>query len=127
VYPESFATLQRPCAAVCDRYLSSRSPPLHLLYQMLKMVPVGGGASVLNVAASTCGRAGRRLRRIIFLTRLPSALVVMMTWSVVEAEAGTRAVAAEGSSTVREGSSSVEGASVGDETDRVELLVLRAW
>jgi hypothetical protein len=50
---------------------------------MLKIVPVGAASSFLNVAGSTCGRAGRRLRRMIFLTRLPSALVVMMVCSVV--------------------------------------------
>ena len=33
---------------------------------MLKTVPVCGGGSDLSEAGSTCGRAGRRLRRIIF-------------------------------------------------------------
>jgi hypothetical protein len=50
---------------------------------VLNIVPVGGGASVLKVAGSTCGRAGRRLRRIIFLTFFPSAFVVMVVSSVV--------------------------------------------
>ena len=58
--------LHRLIAAVLERYLSSRSPPDHLLYQMLKTVPVCGGGSDLRAAGSTCGRAGRRLRRIIF-------------------------------------------------------------
>ena len=65
VYPESVAMLQRPGAAVLERYLSSRSPPDHLLYQILKIVPVWGGGSDLIVEGSTCGRAGRRLRRMI--------------------------------------------------------------
>lgn len=50
---------------------------------VLNIVPVGGGASVLKVAGSTCGRAGRRLRRIIFLTFFPSAFVVIVVSSVV--------------------------------------------
>ena len=58
--------LQRPGAAVLDRYLSSRSPPDHLLNQMLKMVPVCGGGSCFRDAESTCGRAGRLFFRIIF-------------------------------------------------------------
>ena len=74
---------QREGAAVLERYLSSRSPPDHLLYQMLKIVPVAAGASGLKVAGSTCGLAGRRLRRMIFLIFLPSALVVMSGVSVV--------------------------------------------
>lgn len=45
--------LQRPAAWVFERYLSSRSPPDHLLYQMLKMVPVWGGGSDLMVEGST--------------------------------------------------------------------------
>lgn len=73
--------LQRPGAAVFDRYLSSRSPPDHLLYQMLKMVPVCGGGSDFMVEGSTCGRAGRRLRRIIFLVFLTSE---MLSSAVVE-------------------------------------------
>lgn len=60
--------LQRPAAACLERYLSSRSPPDHLLYQMLKIVPVWGGGSDLMVEGSTWGRAGRRLRRMIFFT-----------------------------------------------------------
>ena len=73
--------LQRPGAAVFDRYLSSRSPPDHLLYQMLKMVPVCGGGSDFMVEGSTCGRAGRRLRRIIFLVFFTSE---MLSSAVVE-------------------------------------------
>lgn len=42
---------------------------------MLKIVPVCGGGSVLNVEGSTCGRAGRLFFRMIFLTFLPSALM----------------------------------------------------
>lgn len=34
---------------------------------MLKTVPVCGGSWDLTVSGSTCGRAGRRFRRIIFL------------------------------------------------------------
>jgi hypothetical protein len=34
------------------------------LYQILKIVPVCGGGSEVMVDGSTCGRAGRRLRRI---------------------------------------------------------------
>ena len=59
--------LQRPAAWVLERYLSSLSPPDHLLYQMLKMMPVCGGGSDFIVEGSTWGRAGRFLRRIIFL------------------------------------------------------------
>lgn len=62
--------LQRPGAAVLERYLSSRSPPDHLLYQMLKIVPVCGGGSDFIVDGSTCGRAGRRFLRIIVLVFL---------------------------------------------------------
>lgn len=66
--------LQRPAAAVLDRYLSSRSPPDHLLYQILKMVPVWGGGSDFMVDGSTCGRAGRFFLRIIFfIFRSPGA------------------------------------------------------
>lgn len=102
VYPLSRDITQREGAAVWERYLSSRSPPLHLLYQIFQIVPVGGAASCLKVAGSTCGRAGRRLRRIIFLIFLPSALVVIMVCSVVR---GTRSVEAE-----VEGSAVVSGA-----------------
>lgn len=73
MYPLSLAMLHRPLAAVWERYLSSRSPPDHLLYQMLKMVPVWGGGSDLIRAGSIWGRAGRFLRRMIFLTFLPAA------------------------------------------------------
>lgn len=72
VYPLSFAMLHRPFAAVWDRYLSSRSPPDHLLYQMLKIVPVCGGGSDLMSAGSICGRAGRFFLRMIFLTFFPA-------------------------------------------------------
>ena len=65
--------LQRPGAGVLERYLSSLSPPDHLLYQMLKMVPVWGGGSDLMVPGSTCGRAGRLFLRIIFLVFLDSS------------------------------------------------------
>lgn len=68
VYPLSLAILQRPSAAVCERYLSSRSPPDHLLYQMLNIVPVCGGGSDFTCDASTCARAGRLFLRMIFLT-----------------------------------------------------------
>lgn len=71
--------LQRPGAAVLERYLSSRSPPDHLLYQMLKIVPVCGGGSDFIVDGSTCGRAGRRFLRMIVLVflgwRAPSSSV----------------------------------------------------
>lgn len=66
--------LQRPGAAVFDRYLSSRSPPDHLLYQILKIVPVWGGGSDFMVEGSTWGRAGRRLRRMIFFVFFSSGL-----------------------------------------------------
>lgn len=86
VYPVSLATLQRPFAAFCDRYLSSRSPPDHLLYQMLKIVPVCGGGSDLISAGSICGRAGRFFLRMIFLTfrcvgSATSSVVVVSTTS----------------------------------------------
>lgn len=68
VYPVSFATLHLPFAAFCDAYLSSRSPPDHLLYQMLNVVPVWGGGSDLMSAGSICGRAGRFFFLMIFLT-----------------------------------------------------------
>ena len=68
MYPLSFATLHLPFACVLERALSSLSPPDHLLYQMLKVVPVCGGGSDDRKDGSTCGRAGRFLRRIIFLT-----------------------------------------------------------
>ena len=68
--------LHLPAAALWERYLSSRSPPDHLLYQMLKMVPVWGGGSDFRVEGSTWGRAGRRLRRIIFLVFLLSGVSV---------------------------------------------------
>lgn len=45
VYPLSLAMLHLPFAAVLERYLSSLSPPDHLLYQMLNVVPVCGGGS----------------------------------------------------------------------------------
>lgn len=64
--------LQRPAAWVLERYLSSRSPPDHLLYQMLKIVPVWGGGSDFIVDGSTCGRAGLRFLRMIFLVFLTS-------------------------------------------------------
>lgn len=67
VYPLSLATLQRDGAACWERYLSSRSPPDHLLYQMLNTVPVCGGCWGLTCSGSTWARAGRRFRRIIFL------------------------------------------------------------
>ena len=62
--------MQRPGAAVLERYLSSRSPPDHLLYHMLKIVPVCGGGSDFIVDGSTCGRAGRLFLRIIVLVFL---------------------------------------------------------
>lgn len=83
--------LQREGAAVLERYASSRSPPDHLLYQMLKIVPVCGGGSDLIVDGSTCGRAGRRFRRMSFVffvggsedVREDSLLVVVRALSVV--------------------------------------------
>ena len=66
--------LHRPAAAVLDRYLSSRSPPDHLLYQILKIVPVWGGSSGLIVEGSAWTRAGRRLRRMSFLVFLVSGI-----------------------------------------------------
>ena len=39
---------------------------------MLKIVPVCGGGSDFMVEGSTCGRAGRRFRRITFLVFLVS-------------------------------------------------------
>jgi hypothetical protein len=61
--------LQRFGAACFESCASSLSPPDHLLYQMLKIVPVCGGGSDLIVLGSTCGRAGRRFRRmsLVFL------------------------------------------------------------
>ena len=59
--------LHRFTAAVFDRLASSLSPPDHLLYQILKIVPVWGGGSDLIVLGSTCGRAGRRFRRMSFV------------------------------------------------------------
>ena len=73
-----------------ERYLSSLSPPDHLLYQMLKIVPVCGGGSLLNVLESTCGLAGRRLRLIIFLTFFSAGGATVVT-VVVEVDDGTRA------------------------------------
>lgn len=99
---------------------------------MLKIVPVGGGASVLKVEGSTCGRAGRRLRRMIFFTRFPSALVVMMTWSVVGwsvvGAAGTRDVEADASSVVSDGSSALgTTAGGGDCTSAMLILGGVVW
>lgn len=60
--------LQRPSACDLEMYLSSRSPPDHLLYQMLKTVPVCAGiAPPLKVAGSTWARAGRRFFFVDFL------------------------------------------------------------
>jgi hypothetical protein len=73
--------LQRPAAWVLERYLSSRSPPDHLLYQMLKMVPVWGGGSEVMVLGSTWGRAGRRFLRMIFLTLRSGGAAT--SWEVV--------------------------------------------
>ena len=43
----------------------------------LKIVPVcGGGSDDLMSSGSICGRAGRRLRRIIFLVFFPPSSVV---------------------------------------------------
>jgi len=67
VQPESVEMWQRLIAAVLERYASSRSPPDHLLYQILKIVPVCGGGVDLMVDGSTCGRAGRRFLRISFV------------------------------------------------------------
>jgi hypothetical protein len=67
VQPESLRMLQREGAAVLERYASSRSPPDHLLYHILKIVPVCGGGSDFMVDGSTCGRAGRRFRRMSFV------------------------------------------------------------
>lgn len=83
--------LHREGAAVLDRYASSRSPPDHLLYHMLKIVPVCGGGSDVMVEGSTCGRAGRRFRRMSFVflaggseeDREDSLLVVVRALSVV--------------------------------------------
>lgn len=86
VYPESRATLHLPLAWCFEASASSLSPPDHLLYQMLKIVPVCGGGSVLNVLGSCCGRAGLRLRLMIlvFLTfwTVPSLFVVASAVSV---------------------------------------------
>lgn len=70
VYPVSFAMLHLPFAAFWEAYLSSRSPPDHLLYQILKMVPVWGGGSDLMSSGSICGRAGRFFFLMIFFTFL---------------------------------------------------------
>lgn len=76
--------LHRPFAARCEVYLSSRSPPAHLLYQMLKMVPVCGGGSDLISAGSICGRAGRFFLRMIFFTFLaPDSCVSAISFVVV--------------------------------------------
>lgn len=61
---------------------------------MLKIVPVCGGGSDLTVEGSTCGRAGRRLRRInlVFFAggsdeaSVVSLLVVVVRAVVVAAE-----------------------------------------
>lgn len=93
------AILQRPGAAVFDKYLSSRSPPDHLLYHMLKMVPVCGGGSDFMVEGSTCGRAGRRLRRrivLVFLGWEMLSSVVVGGMSEVELLVGVRAALGSG-------------------------------
>ena len=53
---------------------------------MLKMVPVCGGGSDLKVLESTCGRAGLRLRLMIFLTFFSGGA------AMVESEARVRSV-----------------------------------
>jgi hypothetical protein len=101
VYPESRATLHLPFAWCLEASASSLSPPDHLLYQMLKIVPVCGGGSVLNVLGSCCGRAGLRLRLITLVLRtfctVPSPLVVA---SAVSVATGCSAAAATASATV---------------------------
>lgn len=74
--------LQRPSACDFEMYLSSRSPPDHLLYQMLKTVPVWAGiAPPLKVAGSTCARAGRRFFLADFLGFVVSAVEGMLASS----------------------------------------------
>ena len=73
--------LQRDGAAVFDRYASSLSPPAHLLYQILNVVPVCGGGSDFRVDASTWGRAGLLLRRINFVFLAGGSEV--LSWSGV--------------------------------------------
>lgn len=77
-------------------YASSRSPPDHLLYQMLKIVPVCGGGSVLNVAGSTCGRAGRLFFFMIFLTFfLPPSVVTTVVLSASTTASALLSVASD--------------------------------
>lgn len=96
VYPVSFAMLHLPFAAFCEAYLSSRSPPDHLLYQMLKMVPVCGGGSDLMSAGSICGRAGRFFLLMIFFTFLTAgsatSLLVVVSASSSWFSSGTSAI-----------------------------------
>lgn len=96
VYPVSLAMLHLPFAAFWDAYLSSRSPPDHLLYQMLKMVPVWGGGSDLMSAGSICGRAGRFFFLIIFFTFLTAgsatSLLVVVSASSSWVSSGASAI-----------------------------------
>lgn len=69
---------------------------------MLKMVPVCGGGSVLNVAGSCCGRAGRRLRLMIFFlltfSTFPSPAVATSVASFVVVRVPSAAAVCERSS-----------------------------
>ena len=69
---------------------------------MLKIVPVCGGGSVLNVAGSCCGRAGRLLRLMIFFlltfSTLPSPAVATSVASFVVVRVPSAAAVCERSS-----------------------------
>jgi hypothetical protein len=88
VYPLSFEMLHREEAGVFERYLSSRSPPDHLLYQMLKIVPVCGGGSDVKVDGSAWGLAGLLLRRIILVFFWASGSVAEVSEGLVRAVSG---------------------------------------
>jgi len=78
---------------------------------MLKIVPVCGGGSVLNVAGSCCGRAGLRLRLMIlvFLTfcTVPSVGAASSAEVLVVVSAPSAAAGCDRSSNATAGAASV--------------------
>ena len=117
--------LQRLGAAVLGSCASSRSPPDHLLYQMLKIVPVCGGGSDLRVLASTWGRAGRRFRRMsfVFLVGGSEVEVVVREASLLVV---VRAVVEEGS-VAGSGSGEAEAERLREGGEDGVVRVVRAW
>lgn len=123
--------LTRFGALVLERRESSRSPPDHLLYQMLKIVPVWGGGSDFRVDGSTWTRAGRRfLRRTVLVFLAGADEGVSVVRSVEEGVRGAAVVMERsevslvGSSAVRVGGVEAEGRSAAPRTSETSAMAM---